>query len=645
MDLKKEKEEISLLSRAGGILNSLASMVFLTYMLDVLFDSNFVQNLGIFGLLIFIPLKILLFTAMFVTLIEIASGEEILFQFARFKSNVTKFWKIYALALCLPLAIYFIVKYVFRLPQNLSISVLMFHLNIVIFFLVSYGIINAKYIKPGALKRRSIVLSLKSVGIILALYGLDLAIFYLPQYVDTSRFYLPNLLGFLARYLDFFIFTYLSLIIFKQYPEIEKRFTFDRELYLINPYPYGGDLLTGFSYSAWRWHPPIFVVLRALTPKHYKVTEFNQRIWANRYYKKNALVAITCYTSNSPEAYRIAKEFKRRGATVIMGGPHIMCVPQEAIDYCDSVVVGDVEGVWREIIRDYENGSLKKEYSGESKKEDHEFVQQELMTSTPEVVKDFLEPTRGCKFKCHFCAIPGIVDNIKRLPVEEFLSLIKRIKHRYNRDLYFIDSNIYSDPAYSKELFQALKPMNVTWQSAATIDIAKNQETLKLARESGCKLLLCGYEVPAGSLETKVDGKLTMADRYIDYTRIIQKTGIKIKGTFMFGWESDSYKSLFELWKFCFKLSPQITVMSILTPIPGSKLYVDMLKSNRLTNLNWRAYAFYSLVYKHPNLDNFIFPKLFIFIRYVFFFTTSTFGRKVFIFVLIGVALLLLTRL
>jgi radical SAM superfamily enzyme YgiQ (UPF0313 family) len=208
--------------------------------------------------------------------------------------------------------------------------------------------------------------------------------------------------------------------------------------------------------------------------------------------------------------------------------------------------------------------------------------------------------------------------------------LIKKIKPRYS-NVTFIDNNIYSDPAYSRELFIALKPLKIRWSSQCSIDIAKNQETLKLARESGCDELLIGYEVSGGSSEKNQGGKFAMAQKYLEYTNIIKKAGINIKGHFIFGFDSDDFKTLLQLWKFCFSIMPQFTIISMLTPLPGSGVYRDMLAQDRIINLNWRSYALNRLVVRHPHMDPTVVSFLFPLIQYLFLATTSFFGLILFV--------------
>ena len=110
-------------------------------------------------------------------------------------------------------------------------------------------------------------------------------------------------------------------------------------------------------------------------------------------------------------------------------------------------------------------------------------------------------------------------------------------------------------------------PLKIKWRSQSTIDIAKNTETLTLAKESGCHEFLFGYEIFGGSLEKKQGGKFAMAESFIRYSKIIRQAGINIKAHFIFGFDSDRYRNLGRFWKFCFDIAPKWTVLSMLSPL------------------------------------------------------------------------------
>ncbi|MBU1997342.1 MAG: radical SAM protein, partial [Candidatus Omnitrophica bacterium] len=324
-----------------------------------------------------------------------------------------------------------------------------------------------------------------------------------------------------------------------------------------------------------------------------------------------------------------AKGFKDAGSKVIMGGPHISCLPDEALEYCDSVVIGDCESVWLEIIQDYENDCLKQKYFKPVTEEDHHTVNVALLDLSPKDIAGYLEATRGCKFQCDFCSVPYLSNaTIYKRPIEDVIALLKKAKTEY-KHLGFIDTNLFNNPPYAKELFAEMKKLNITWRMQCTIDIAKDDEALKLAKESGCTSILFGYEIVADSKEKEKKGKYSMADQYIEFTKKIQKLGIKVKAQFIFGFENDTLRNIFDIWKFSLVIMPQFSSTSLLTPLPGSKLYKNFSAENRITNLNWRRYSLSYMVFKHNNFRNSTITRLFPFVYSFINLTASSGGLMI----------------
>ena len=561
-------------------------------------------------------------------LLEIISSEELVVNIQRFHRNAKSLWPgflVFFVIVRLVDFFLFALRPLVHVWGNLTLSLL----GTIGAYILARWTIDKKYIKPLGLPHRRSKFNPRFLTVMILACFLELFLVGALGFIHYRIIHWQNILDFIINYIRVFEFIFCSLYIINDYPEINEKFSFQKEIFVINPMAAG--IWQGLYFWRLRSSPPFFVVLKALSPKTYKFREFNRVIWHERYYKSNVLVCITCFTANCYEAYRIAREFKKRGSKVIMGGPHVTYLPDEALMFCDSVVIGEAEGVWREVIRDYENGTLKPQYRGTACEADYAQVHQELLNSPPRIIKEFLETTRGCKFKCHFCSIPALSNGQTHLqPISTIVELIKKVKHRYST-VVFIDNNIYSNPSYAKELFLAIKPLKIKWYSQCSIDIAKNQETLKLARESGCTMLLIGYEVSSGSLEKNQKGKFVMAQKYLEYTNIIKKTGIKIQGNFIFGFDSDNFKTLFSLWRFCFLTMPLLTVVSLLTPLPGTGVYRDMLIQDRIINLNWRNYALNSLVFWHPRMNHKRVSFFFIFTYYFFLITTSLVGFVVFI--------------
>jgi radical SAM superfamily enzyme YgiQ (UPF0313 family) len=223
-----------------------------------------------------------------------------------------------------------------------------------------------------------------------------------------------------------------------------------------------------------------------------------------------------------------------------------------------------------------------------------------------------------------------------RKPLEDFVALVSRVS-RHRKVVFFLDNNIYADPAYAKELFRALKPLKMFWAANTSIDMAHDDEAVKLLKDSGCVGLLVGYEIDEGSEEKKAGGKLALAKDYVGLTRKLQRAGIHVKAHFMFGFPMDDWRSLLRSWWFCMRLLPSLTVMSFLTPIPGARFFGEAVREGRIIDLNWRKYDLFHQVWRHPRLGcPWLLRQAFSGIMLVFLFTASSLGR---LFVLVLVLL------
>ena len=612
--------------RSLALLNSLFIPVFILSLIEI-GHSSYLSKFG-FIVLIAGALKIYCMAGISGSILEIISGEELVFRVRRAHQNAVKLAPLF---LTVFVIIFIVDLLLFALFHSSSYIWRPFYFDVtaaLAAYVLAQWTISKKYIKPLGIHSRPRKINVGFLLVIIAACLLEVILVRVLDFIHTGAVEWQNVLIFMVNYIHVFEFIFCSLYIFDYYPEINEKFTSSREVFLINPMFSG--IFQGVGFWAARAYPPFFVVLKALSPKGYKFREFDQVIWHDRYYRGNVLVCITCFTSNCYEAYKIAKEFKKRGSKVVLGGPHVTFFPSEALVFCDSVVIGQAEGIWSQVIRDYENGELKEQYKGAASDADFAQVHEELLNSPAFISKEFLETSRGCKFRCHFCTIPANSDGKVRFQsINNFVEIIKKIKPHYH-EVTFIDNNIYSDPGYAKELFIALKPLKIRWRSECSIDIGKNLELLKLARQSGCQLLGIGFEISGSSLEKKQGGKFAMSQKFLEYTKNIKKAGIKIKGQFIFGFDSDNLKTLFALWRFVLSIRPLVTALSVLTPLPGAGVYRDMLNGNRIISLNWRSYTCHKLVVNHPHLNpkwmTFFYPLL----QVIFFLTTSSLGLFIF---------------
>ena len=396
-----------------------------------------------------------------------------------------------------------------------------------------------------------------------------------------------------------------------------------KKLILVNP-PFGG-IVNGFSARVLKFgYPPILSILESMSPKDYDIVTYNSPFFIK--YEKG-LIGITCFTSNAYRAYKYADKFRKKGAKVIMGGCHVMFNVQEALQHCDSVIVGEVESIWREILVDYEKGKLEKIYQGRAEEDFSGYYHEGLLKLEGKKLQNAIQMTRGCSFRCKFCAIPKLYPGkIRRVPIYRVIEELKAAQKKGIRFIQFNDNNIFADPVYAKKIFRALIPLKIRWVALCSINIAKDTQALDLAKKSGCYQLQIGFETINKSVVKDNPGKLNYCDEYLRLINRIKKRKIKIKGTFIVGFDEDTYSSIWKLLIFILKANLNLSLFSVLTPIPGSELFDAYKKEKRITTYNWRKYNAFHVIIKPKRINYYILKLIFPFIR-VSFLVTTNFGR------------------
>lgn len=354
-----------------------------------------------------------------------------------------------------------------------------------------------------------------------------------------------------------------------------------------------------------------FFILSALTPKDYSIKIFNQKLfWSKRDFTGGCLVGISSITPSSCEAYKIADGFRKAGSVVVMGGPHVSFLPEEALKHCDSVVVGEAESVWPQVIKDYESGALKRIYQGTPLDDcfspSYEYF---LNADTDVLYHTGILFSRGCKYHCEFCVHP--FGKPRYMELEQAIKIIGRIREHIKLPFglkptfFFKDDNIFSDPVYAKRLFKEMIPLDLHWCASTSIDIAFDEEALRLAHASGCQRLFIGFETiyPERLQKTSVAHMHSTQDYFKAIARI-KSHGIKIISGIIFGFDYYTHRDYLKLMWFLIRARLFFNTLTILTPFPGSPLYARLKKEDRITTFDWRKYdAMYNIVFKPKHMS------------------------------------------
>ncbi len=344
-------------------------------------------------------------------------------------------------------------------------------------------------------------------------------------------------------------------------------------------------------------------ILQGLTPKEHQVILLDEEAEDIDLEQDCDLVGISFMTSNASRAYWLAREFKKRGKTVVLGGVHPTLLPDEASSYGDAVVIGEAEGVWAGLLEDHQHGRLKKIYhdprpdlSGYVPKDFSKITKRHLFGMVP------IMTTRGCPYHCDFCCVTDLFGKeIRHIPVE---NVVRDIKESGKKIFMFLDDNIIGHPGYAKELFTALKPLKISWVGQSSISLlVKDNELLKLAAESGCAGLFVGLESVKETQMSSMRKSFSSLQGLEDGLKKVHRAGIFVLASMIFGFDEDTKDVFDDTVKFLLKNKVHSVAFNVLTPYPGTKTFRKMKEEGRLLTDDWKYYDHSTVVFRPKNMS------------------------------------------
>ena len=386
----------------------------------------------------------------------------------------------------------------------------------------------------------------------------------------------------------------------------EKKYT----LLLVNPANKSGS---GFIVNKdTRYQPLSLGIIAALTPPNWKVKILDENFRDFRFYGAD-LVGFTAFSSTVTRAYELAQVYRERGIPTVIGGIHASMCPEEAGQYVDCVVTGEAESVWPQLAEDFENNRLRNLYRGALSS----------MIRSPQPRRDLFHPgyvfasiqtSRGCPMNCDFCSVTAFNGaHYRYRPIPEVIEELRTIPQR---NVFILDDNIAGNTPEAREraveLFRAILDSGIRkeWIGQASLNVADDEEVLKYAARSGCRMLFIGIESEREEQLQQVNKRLNARMGAGSYNRVFDRMhryGIAVIAGFIFGWENDTRERIDHRVRFTRKCRADSIQSTFLTPLPGTRLFDRLQKENKLV-LNdfphdWQYYGYEHLTFRPDSMD------------------------------------------
>jgi radical SAM superfamily enzyme YgiQ (UPF0313 family) len=338
--------------------------------------------------------------------------------------------------------------------------------------------------------------------------------------------------------------------------------------------------------------------------------------WDVRYWDENLLqgappgdplpqvVGITVHLTFARRAYQLADWYRGQGCRVVLGGLHVLSCPDEALQYADAIAIGDGVQLWPQILEDIERDALRPRYEADYSRPyaldppaRRAILPRESFLTTSSVIA-----TRGCHNRCGFCYLStnGLHMPYRMRDVQQVVEEIVADRQPY---VVFIDNNLGSRPAYLRGLCGALRPLEIIWSAAVTIDVTDDPSLIREMALSGCTGVFVGFESLNGGNLTASRKRTPVPEDYARRVAIFHRYGIQVNGSFVLGFDHDR-PDVFERtveWIEANRL--ECATFHILTPYPGTPLFRQLEAEGRILHRDWDKYDTAHVVFEPKHLS------------------------------------------
>src|SRR6266699_6941101 len=340
------------------------------------------------------------------------------------------------------------------------------------------------------------------------------------------------------------------------------------------------------------------------------------------------LVGIGAMTRMAAKAYRMADAVRAAGIPVVMGGPHITEVPDEALGrdggprHADAIALGEADATWPRMVADAERGALQEVYApldalGKEAKpsladypeipwDRMDLDQFDMIGRFPKLARRILarvgmtwqsfhlipiESGRGCPYGCEFGTVTGFFgDSIRFRSNESVVKELLLLKARARAEggqiaVFFIDDNFAINVKRTKSLLRDIiaADAQVHWVAQISANLLRDEELVDLIAAAGGKWIFIGMESidPANLADVK-KGFNKPGEYAVVLNRLAQRNVFAIT-SFIFGMDNDTPGVAERTLKEIRSWPPGLPIFGLMTPLPATPLYKKLEAAGRLT--------------------------------------------------------------
>jgi len=316
------------------------------------------------------------------------------------------------------------------------------------------------------------------------------------------------------------------------------------------------------------------------------------------------LVVIQVYITNAFRSYALADHYRKKGSYVCLGGLHVSSLPEEAMQYADSIFIGPGEDIFQNFLSDFRNKRPKKIYV--NSKRDIESIppiRRDLIKRHLYLVPNSIVVSRGCPHHCDFCYKDAFYEGGKSFYTQKVDAALSEIDRLPGKHLYFLDDHLLGNQKFATALFDGMKGMGRVFQGASTVDAILRGHLVEKAANAGLRSIFIGFETLSDVNLSQSNKKQNLGKDYTEAIARMHALGVMINGSFVFGLDDDDKDVFKKTVEWGVNQGLTTATFHILTPYPGTRLFKSMEAAGRILHRKWDLYDTRQVVYKTAGLS------------------------------------------
>ena len=327
-----------------------------------------------------------------------------------------------------------------------------------------------------------------------------------------------------------------------------------------------------------------------ITPPQHEVVLCDENVEEIDFETDADIVGLTGYVIHQKRILELAAEFRRRGKTVVVGGPFASLCPEELHGKVDVVFVDEAEYTWPQFLREYETGIWQSEYHQVEKPDMHDSPLPRFdLLKTDRYRTMTIQFARGCPFSCEFCDIIVMYGRRPRTKaVEQVMAEIREIHRLGIPNVFVVDDNFIGNKKEAKNLLRALAEWQrendypIEMMTEVTLNIAQDDELLHLMREANFTTIFIGIESPRAASLEETKKTQNMRGSLLDSVHRVQKAGMEVMAGMIVGFDHDDPTIFEEQFRFIQDARIPVSMTGMLNAVPKTPLHDRLKKAGRL---------------------------------------------------------------